>query len=402
VENFSGSSAPSLRLQRVQNRQDMDRFIRVPWSIYAHDPNWIAPLIMERRDHLNPKKNPFFDHAETAFWLVLKGDKAVGRISAQVDHMALEKHQDAAGFFGFLEAEDNEEVFRALLEQAEGWLTERGMKTIRGPFSLSINDEAGLLIDGFDTPPSLMMGHGFPYYATRMEALGYGKAQDMIAYDFQFSTDGLPKKSRALVNRLMARPNVTVRNLRKDKFLEDVTIVLDIFNDGWADNWGFVPLTAAEIEKTVKDLKLLIQPKFVRIIEVDGEPAAFALTLPNLNEAIADLNGRLLPFGWAKLLYRLKFNRIKTLRLPMLGIRKKFHNSWLAAAMALVLIDTLHQENKKSGMKSGELSWVLDDNVGMRRIIESTGCRVYKTYRVYEKNLSHDPHSPEKQHPPSR
>ncbi len=388
METTSGSGAPSLQIKRVRNRQDMDRFIRLPWSIYADDPNWIPPLIMERRDHLNPQKNPFFDHAEVAFWLALKEGRAVGRISAQVDQMALNKHQDATGFFGFLEAEDDGEVFHALMRQAENWLKARGMKRIRGPFSLSINDEAGMLVDGFDTPPSLMMGHGYPYYATQVEGQGYDKAKDLMAYKFDFFEDGLSKSSRALADRLTSRPNVTIRMLRKAQFFEDVTIVLDIFNDAWSDNWGFVPLTAAEIEKTAKDLKPLIQPNCVRIIELEGEPVAFALTLPNLNEAIADLNGRLLPFGWAKLLYRLKFNRIRSLRLPLLGIRQKFHGSWLGAAMAFTLIDALHQENKRIGMHSGELSWVLEDNTGMRKIIESPGCRIYKTYRVYEKALT--------------
>ena len=366
----------------------MDLFIRTPWSIYADDPNWIPPLIMERREHLNPAKNPFFDHAQVAYWLALKDGRTVGRISAQVDQMSLERHQDKAGFFGFFEAEDDRQVCQALLTEAENWLAARGMKSIRGPFSLSINDEAGMLVDGFDTPPSLMMGHGRPYYAAHMDALGYDKAKDLLAYLYLFTSEGLPKRSRALVKRLMNRPNLTIRALRKDHFFEDVAIVLDIFNDAWADNWGFVPLTPAEIKKTAKDLKLLIHPKGVSIIEMDGEPVAFALTLPNLNEAIADLNGKLLPFGWAKLIYRLKFNRIRSTRLPLLGIRKKFQSSWLGAAMTLALIESLHQENKKMGMLSGELSWILEDNMAMRKIIESIECKVYKTYRVYEKALA--------------
>ena len=376
-----------LKIILVENKKDFDRFIRIPWRLYAEDPCWVPPLMMERRDHLNVRKNPFFEHAKACFLIALRGDVPVGRISAQVDYASLEKHHDGAGYFGFLEAEDDIEVFQALFHAAEKWLKSQGMKKVRGPFSLSINDEAGLLVKGYDSPPSLMMGHAFPYYAKHVEACGYSKAQDLIAYDFDLDKDGLPERSRAIADRFIAKPNVTIRGLDKSKYLEEVGVILDIFNDAWADNWGFVPLTPAEIKKTADDLKPLVIPEHVCIIEMDGTPVAFGLTLPNLNEAIADLDGKLLPFGWAKLLYRLKFNKLKSLRLPLLGIRKPYQRSWLGAAMSFVIIDTLNKSNKAYGRKSGELSWVLDDNYGMRKIIESTGCRVYKTYRIYEKSL---------------
>ncbi len=388
VNDHGQGASQALRIVPVENKRDLERFIRVPWRVFADDPHWIPPLVLERKEHLNPKKNPYFAHADVRFWLALRGDEAVGRISAQVDHISLAKHRDATGYFGFLDGEDSADVFGALLGEAERWLASQGMKRIRGPFSLSINDEAGMLVKGFEFPPSLMMGHAKPYYPHRVEEQSYRKAVDMIAYDFDVAEDGLPERLQAMSNRFTSRPDVTVRPLNTSKFFEEVNIVLDIFNDAWSDNWGFVPLTPDEIRKMAKDLKLIIEPEHVCIIEVGGEPAAFGMTLPNLNEAIADLNGRLFPFGWAKLLYRLKFDKIKSARLPLLGVRKKFQRGWYGAAMSFVIIEWVHRRNARRGRVRGELSWILEDNTAMRKIIESTGCRPYKTYRVYEKALA--------------
>lgn len=382
-----GRENRGIRITEAVTGSDLDRFIRLPWRLYADDPHWVPPLIMERRTHLNRKKNPFFEHAEAVYWLASRGDAAVGRITAQIDHAGRGGHRRETGHFGFLEAEDDPDVFRALLTTAERWLHARGVKRVQGPFSFSINDEAGLLVEGFSRPPSVMMGHAPPYYAHRLEERGYTKAKDLIAYDFALAVDGLPPSSRKIADRLQRSHRVSVRSTSKAHFARDVRIIMDIFNDAWSDNWGFVPFMDAEVEKLTGDFKLLVEPETVCIIEVDGNPAAFGLTLPNLNEAIADLNGRLFPFGWAKLLFRLKFNKVKTLRLPLMGVRKAFQRSWMGAAMSFVIIDTLHSRNKSIGRVQGELSWVLEDNAAVRKIIESTGCRPYKTYRIYEKGL---------------
>ena len=380
-------AATGIDIAAVESKADLDRFIKVPWPIYAGDPNWVPPLMIERRGHLSSKSNPFYRHADVRLWLALRDGRPVGRISAQVNHAYLKRHQDATGHFGFIEAEDDPAVFAALLGQAESWLAEQGMRRIRGPFCFSVNDELGLLVDGFDRPPSLLMGHARPYYGSRMEQQGYVKAKDLIAYDFGVADNPLPKSAKAILSRLERDPSVTVRGLRKSDYSQEVEAVLDIFNDAWSDNWGFVPMADYEIAHLAKELKVLIYEDFVAIAEVDGAPAAFGIGLPNINEAIADLNGALLPFGWAKLLYRLKGGKIRSARLPLMGVRKQYHGTPLGVALAFGVIDRLHRNHAAKGYRQAELSWILEDNQSMRAIIEAAGAEPYKTYRIYEKDL---------------
>ena len=375
-----------LGIEQVGDDAGIECFIRVPFALYADDPHWVAPLILERRDHLNPRRNPYFGHAEVAYWLALRDGRAVGRISAQVDRAYLERHDDATGHFGFIEGIDDGAVFKGLFAAAEGWLRERGMVRVRGPFSLSINDEAGLLVDGYDSPPSMMMGHAPPYYAPRIEAEGYAKANDLFAYRYD-SSQTFPPGPAALVKRARRSTPIELRHLNTARYQADLDIILDIFNDAWSDNWGFVPFTPAEIRHMAKSMKPLIREKLITIIEVDGEPAAMAVSLPNLNEAIADLDGSLLPFGWAKLLWRLKIGRMRSARVLLMGVRRKYHNSPLGSALAFTAIGAIYRELTAAGFDYAEMSWVLENNLVMRRMIEACGARHYKTYRVYEKAL---------------
>jgi hypothetical protein len=375
-----------LTIRAVESSADREAFIRLPWAIYHDDPAWVPPLLMERRDHLNPKKNPFFDKAEARFWLALRAGRPVGRISAQVNHAHLEQHHDATGHFGMLEAEDSAETFQALLATAEDWLRGQGLKTIAGPFSLSINEESGLLVEGFEYPPSLMMGHARPYYAGHLERLGYGKIKDLICY--RYTADmALPATVTALLAKTVKADNITIRPLDMRHYEQDLGNIMDIFNDAWSGNWGFIPMSQAEIHHLAKELKPIIRPHSVAIAELGGRPVAMAVGLPNVNEAIADLNGRLLPFGWAKLLWRLKVKTPKTARVPLMGVRRAYHTSMLGAAMAISVIDTIRREQISRGVTSGELSWILEDNMPMRRMIEQLGGFAYKTYRVYAREL---------------
>jgi hypothetical protein len=376
-------SDSSLQIVKVEDRQNRNAFIRLPWSLYREDPMWVPPLLLERRMHISPR-NPYFDHATCRFWVAYRDGKPVGRISAQVDKMHLERHRDATGFFGMLEAEQNIETFQALFNTAESWLRSQQMEHCRGPFNLSINQECGLLVAGFDTPPSMMMGHALPYYADCIEQCGYNKEKDLLAYIVEGDIEYSPTR-KMLMKR--AKGRYLTRPLRKKYFQEDLDIIFSIFNDAWSDNWGYVPLTKKELEHLADDLKLLINDKLVSIAEVDGEPAAFIVALPNLNEVIQDCNGKLLPFNWLKILWRLKVKYPETMRVMLMGVLSKYQNSMLGAALAYEVIADVQREAIKCGIKKVELSWVLEDNLAMRNIMSDGGAREYKTYRIFRKDL---------------
>lgn len=375
----------ALRIVAVEDPNAIEQFIRVPFGIFAADPNWVPPLRLERRMHLSPKSNPFFRHARWQAWIAWRGATAVGRISAQIDQLHLERHRDATGYFGMLDAEDRAETFSALLATAERWLSERGMQRVRGPFSLSINEETGLLVEGFDTPPMFMMGHARPYYAARVEGCGYVKAKDLLAYTIAPDFPA-PTVMQRLIRREAGR--VTVRPLDRRRFASEIALLRDIFNDAWSRNWGFVPFTAEEFDELGRNLRHLVAPELIQIADVDGEAAAFIIALPNLNEAIRDLHGRLLPFGWIKLIRRLKFGFPGTARVPLMGVRRRFQQTRLGPALAFLVIDAVRREVKRRGVRQVEMSWILEDNAAMRSIIEAIGGRAYKRYRVYERELT--------------
>lgn len=375
----------AIEVRPAEDRAGRRTFVELPFSLYGPGDNWVPPLISERLDHLDPDKNPFFEHAEAALWLAFRGDTCVGRISSQICRLHLERHGDGAGFFGFLEAIDDAEVFRALFETAEGWLRQRGMQRARGPFSFSINDESGLLIDGFDTPPSVFMNHALPYYAPRVEALGYTKAKDLVAYDFD-PRDGLPPRARRMLERANKDGSIEVRPLRMKELDAELHLIRDIFNDAWSDNWGFVPLTDAELAELGRNLKMLISEEQIAIATCRGEPVAMQVTLPNINAAIADLNGRLFPFGLVKLWWRLKVRDPESARVTLMGVRKPYQGTLTGAGLMLALIES-HRAYYAARNCRTELSWILEDNWPMRRMIEMLGARVYKTYRIYEKAL---------------
>ncbi len=372
-----------LQIVQVDSKKTRDAFINLPWDIYADDPQWVPPLKLERSMHLS-SKNPYFEHATCRLWLALRAGKVVGRISGQVDQLHLQRYQDATGFWGMLEAEDSIETFQALLRTVESWLREKGMRRSQGPFNLSINQECGLLVSGFETPPSMMMGHARPYYGERVEQCGYTKDKDLLAY--MIHGDVVLSASRKKILRTTAN-RITTRTLRKSKFDEDLQIVFSIFNDAWAQNWGFLPFTEAEFSHLAKDLKLLINDKFVRIAYVDDAPAAFVVLLPNLNEVIHDLNGSLLPFGWLKMLWRLKIKSLRSGRILLMGVMSRYQETLLGAALAYRVINDMQEDVVRYGMEKIELSWILEDNKGVRNIIEDFGGTVYKTYRIYDRDI---------------
>jgi GNAT superfamily N-acetyltransferase len=374
----------SVDIVPVRSAAEMRRFIRLPGRLHADDPLFVPPLELERSEAFSPKKNPFFAHAEVQFWLATRGGVDVGRISAQIDRLSPMLRDDGAGHFGLIEAENDPAVFAALFETAEAWLRDRGCKQALGPFNLSINEETGLLVRGFDTPPMLMMSHDHPFAGERIEALGYTPVKDLLAYILEASQE--PPKG---LRRLLSQPpkNLRVRPLERKRYMQDIRTITSIFNDAWSQNWGFVPYTEAEVEHLAHALKPLLDPRLVPFVELDGEPVAFGVLLPNLNEAIRDFGGKLLPFNWAKLLWRLKVSGVSSGRVPLMGVRRSLGADFTARAVPFFVIDAMRQRCREIGIERVELSWILENNAPMRRMLEMIGSRVYKTYRVYGKTL---------------
>jgi GNAT superfamily N-acetyltransferase len=351
--------------------------------VYIDDPAWIPHLLLERQEQFSGH-HPYFAHARCCFWLAYRGVKPVGRISAQIDALHEARYQDATGFFGLLEAEDEAETFHALLSTAEKWLRDQGMQRIRGPFNLSINQECGLLVEGYDTPPMIMMGHARPYYADRLAAEGYQGVKDLLAYRIatQFTP---PALMQTVLNRVegVAR----IRPLRRSCLNEELAVLREIYEDAWSANWDFIPFTEEEFRHLGRSLRLLVDDEYVQIAEVDGAPAAMIVAFPNVNEAIADLDGRLLPFGWLKLLWRLKVKHPKTARVALMGVRKRFQGTALGTALAFMLIDAVRSHGIRRGVQTVELSWILEDNTPMRNMLAMIGGVPYKRYCIYEKAL---------------
>ena len=359
-------------------------FLNVVDYIYRGDPSYVRPLDMDMKDRLS-LKNPFFEHGEGTLFTAHRNGWPVGRISAQLDREHLARYNDDVGFFGFMDSIDDEEVSSALLEAAQHWLRERGMKRARGPLSLSINEEVGCLVDGFDTPPMIMMAHHRSYQGGLIERAGFEKVKDVFAW--RYSVGDLPERTKKAHDEIDALPEVKSHHIDMKNLDADVRIMMDVFNDAWSDNWSFVPCTERELSKLVADLKLIAIPELSYITEVDGEPAAVALALPNLNELIRDLNGKLMPTGLAKLLWRLKVTGPKQARLWILGIRKKFRNQRKYAGLSIYLYAKLNAAGKRLGIEWGELGWTLEDNAPVNVAIKMMGGKAYKRYRLYEKAL---------------
>ena len=376
----------SISIRPVASRADRNVFVDFAWEVYRDDPSWIPPLKDEVQGLLSPKKNPWFEHAKAELFLAERDGKTVGRISAQVDDLVLEQMGAGTGQWGMFEALDAEAASK-LIATAEDWLRSQGMTRALGPFSLSIWDEPGLEIEGFDEPPTVMMAHHRPDYEAWVESAGYRKAKDLLTYEVDITTWEDPT-----INRLIAmgekNSRIRIRQVDKSRFDEEARIILNLLNDAWSSNWGYVPLTESEIAYAGKKLKPIIYEELVRVAEYDGEPVAFMITIPDMNELIKDLNGRLFPFNWAKLLWRLRNPRTQRARVPLMGVAKKLHGSRLASQLAFMLIEFTRRDAVGTyGIKTGEFGWILEDNKGMLSIAELPGARVNHRFRIYEKAL---------------
>jgi hypothetical protein len=343
-------------------------------------------LLAELRNRLNPRKNAFFEHAEVVLFLAERDGKTVGRISAQVCELAQVHQGRGTGHFGFFECEDSQKTADGLFRAAERWLTQKGMTRAVGPFSLSINDETGLLVDGFHRPPSVLMGHHRPYYESLLDGVGLQKEKDLYAYYLDI-TRSYPDRIRRILDAADRNKKIRVRPVNRRYIGRELGVMLQIFNEAWEDNWGFIPFTPAEVAHLAQDIKHLIRTDAVLLTEVDGETAGFAVMLPNLNEVTRDLDGKLFPTGWLRLLWHMKFPRYRSVRVALLGLRKRYHRSHTGAAIAFLMIDRLRQISLPKGVTHCEMSWILEDNMPMRGILDALGSKQDKTYRVYSKRL---------------
>lgn len=380
------SSYQDLIVVPVEGRALWRQFHRLPYALYRDDPAWVAPLLIERAMHFNPKHNPYFEHAKVGFWLALRGGVPVGRITAQIDALHIARYNDGTGHFGFIEGVDDPAVFKALLETAEGWLKAQGMRRAAGPISFAMWDEPGLLVEGFDTPPNVMMSHALPYYQHRIVEAGYTPIQDLLAYDYAIRSP-LPEGMRKTIARAELTSDFSFRTIREDRkgFAEDMVTIRDILNDAWSENWGFVPITEAEVADIAQLLRLFLTPDCLIMAEHRGESAGVGMMLPNLNVAIRDLGGRLFPFGFLKMLWRLKMKKVHSGRMALMGVRKKYFKSPAGAALAVQMIERAKNSEFGKPIVTAELSWILDSNTRMKHMLDALGAVIGKRYRIYEK-----------------
>ena len=377
-------------IAEVASRADLRRFVRMPHLVYAGDRNWVPPLDFEVRKLLNRRRNPFFEHGEIALFLARRGGKTVGRISAQINRRHLALHHDATGHFGFLESVDDGAVFSRLLVAAADWLRARGMKRIVGPASPSMNDEIGVLIDGFEHPPMIGMPYSPRYYGSRLEQQGFSKARDLYAFRFDLhGTDTRePLQLQRLASRMRAAGRFEVKPIDLRDFREQMRRAISVYNDAWQGNWGFIPVNEREVDFMSHALRPVMRPHFVLLGEVGKELVGIFVSLPNVNEAIADLDGRLFPLGWLKLLWRLKRGRFRAGRVILAGVRKEYQQSPLAAAMLSEMLSKIISFGRDNGYEWAELSWVLEDNAQSMAFCQHSGGKIYKTYRLYQRGLS--------------
>jgi len=379
----------SLKIEIVSNKDQIIRFLALPDKIYKDDSSWRPPLKFERKAQINPISNPSapsFDNR--VLFIATKNGEDVGRIAAFIneDHNKHSKKND--GFFGFFDFFADNLLGQLLLESAENWLKVRGVERIIGPANWSVNEECGLLISGFDTPSVVMMLHGKEEYKGIVEDFGYTKAIDMFAYQAELSAGyPRPKITQMMVKSADRNNDIKVRSMRSGKFRDELNIVMDIFNDAWSENWGFVPFDEAKIEHIANEIRPIMFREGLWIGEYQGKPIAYIWMIPDVYEAIEGLNGSILPFGWVKLFWRLKIRGVKQARIPLMGLRKEFHNTRIGLSLVAKLCETVFEAGRKKGFSHCELSWILENNSGMISICEQASAVPYKKYRMYQKKI---------------
>lgn len=381
----------STTIRPVKTKRDLRRFVDVPFRLHRGNRTWVAPLRFERMEFLNRSKNPFFEHAEAEYFIAESGGEPVGRITAQADTRWDEFQSAADGMFGFYEASEDSEVARALLDAACEWVAGKGKSRIVGPMDFTTNDELGILIEGFDRPPRILEPWHPPRYAEQIEAHGFAKVIDLLMWDLQFGElkegEAFDPSIHVAAKKALDEEGITIRHMRKSDLEAEVHRFQEVYNEAWGDNWGFVPVTDSEVAFQAKNLKLVIDEEWTFIAERDGEVLGAALTLPDINQALAKANGRLLPLGWAKLL--LGRRRIDQCRVLALGVKSAYRHTGVAAGLYLRHLENaqVNAHERGRGIIGGEMGWILETNEPMNRAMEGMGGEITKRYRIYERSL---------------
>jgi hypothetical protein len=376
----------ALEIVEANSRRDREQFLRLPWRLYEDFPGWVPNLLTLQRSLLSEKKNPFFGHGRAQLFLAVRDGEPVGRVSAQIDERHNQQHDERTGFFGFFESVDDAATARALLGAAEGWLTERGMDTVRGPSNFSLHEGLGLMIEGFDQPAMIMMPQTLPCYPALVEAAGYRKAQDLLAYRWQIKEP--PPRIKEAVERTRSASGLTLRTVSKRRLHQEVDVLLDIYLDAFSDNWGYVPVTRGEAQKFADDLRLIGDSRLAIIAELDGEPIAMVIGVPNLYEVIRDFNGFIDPLKAVKLVWRLKIRGPESGRIILFGVKKAFRRRRALLGLPFLLLHQLYENALTRHYRWCEESWVLETNSPMIALLPYWDAYVYKRYRVYEKALA--------------
>jgi GNAT superfamily N-acetyltransferase len=380
IADVPSRTVSDLVITTVETPKDRQAFLRFPETLYAGDPNFVCPLRIERRDFFDPKKNPFFDNSEVRLFLARKNGRVVGRVTAHVYFSHNRVHNEKTGFFGFFDCENDYAVAKALWDAAGAWLKERGMERMRGPANFTTNHEIGFVIDEFAAPPVVMMTYNPPYYLAFAEKYGMAKAMNFFAY---LITDEIPfdPRSARLIERIRRRSHATIRALDMSRFDEEVENVKRVYNSAWLPNWGFVPMNDAEFRHMAKELKQIVDPRIVLFAEVDGKAVGFSLSLPDINQALVHLHGRLFPFGLVKLLWLLKVKKVCTrARVMVMGILPEYQKRGIDT----LLHHETYMRGTAAGYHEGEMSWILESNTQMNAVAHNLGARLYRTYRMYE------------------
>jgi len=369
-----------IEIDCLRNKNDWKDFLKLPWKIYKDNKYWIPPLLSEVKMLLDTRKHPFWEHAQRQIFLARKDGTAVGRIVSIIDDNHNNFHQEKTGFFGFFESIDDFDVARCLLDEVKGWLRRNGMKIMRGPANPSLNDECAFLLEGFDKPPTIMMPYTQPYYLEFMERYGFRKAKDLYSL-LKKVEDGIPQRIEKIVERIKKKTRVKIRPFDMKNFRRDIQFIKDIYNSAWEKNWGFVPMTDKEMDLTAKNLKQIVVPDLVLFAEIDNKPVGVSVTVPDMNQVMKRLNGKLGPVEILKFLYYRK--KIDGVRSLIGGVKKEYRNSGIIA----VLYYETEKAASRLGYKWGELGWNLEDNDLINRFDMATGAKIYKKYRIYEMEI---------------